>query len=310
MKIVFFGSDDFAAKNLEKLIQVGHEVVACVTQPDRAKGRGLKMEASSIKIKAQQAGIPVLQPTDLKDAALRDQLKMYNSDLFVVIAYGRILPSAILEIPRLCAINVHSSLLPKYRGAAPVNWAIIHGEKETGVSIIKISEILDAGDIFSQVKMKIDPEDTAVTLKAKIAQEGAECLCKTIDALEAGTQSLKTQDDAKATYAPKLTKEIGRISWEKTAEEIHNLVRGLLPWPSAYTYYKGKLLKVLEASVFPGPVLGYQPGELVEIVEDGLVVATEADLLLIKKVHLESSKAMDAKSFSVGHEIQPGDKFG
>lgn len=309
MKIIFFGSDDFAAQNLEKLIQVGHEVVACVTQPDRAKGRGLKIEASSIKVTAQQKGIPVLQPTDIKSRTLQDQLKAYKSDLFVVIAYGRILPSAVLEIPRLCAINVHCSLLPKYRGAAPVNWAIINGEKETGISIIKINETLDAGDIFAQAKVTIEEDDTAVTLKAKIAELGAECLCQTIDALESNTQDLKRQDDAKATHASKLTKKMGVISWKKSAKEIHDLARGLLPWPTAYTYYKNKLLKILETDVISKDSSAYQPGELIEILDNGFLVAAGTSCLLIREVHLESSKRMDAKSFSIGHEISPGYKF-
>ncbi len=309
MKIIFFGSDDFAVTNLEALIQSEHEVVACVTQPDRAKGRGLKIEPSVIKQCAQKQGITVFQPENLKDDRFIRQLKNYNCDLFVVIAYGKILPPELLQIPYVCAMNVHASLLPKYRGAAPINWVIINGEKETGVSIIKMNAQMDAGDIFAQAKIKIEEQDTAITLKAKLAQISAKLLISTINSLEKNAYTLTVQDNHAMTYAPKLTKEMGLIDWSKKAIEIHNLVRGLLPWPTAYTFFKRKLLKILETQVTPLDLKSYQPGEVIQIVKSGFIVVTGDQALLIKKVHLEASRLMEANHFVLGHSIKRGFSF-
>ena len=310
MKIIFFGSDDFALVNLEALVKSEHSVVACVTQPDKPRGRGMKMLTSPIKECAQKYKISVLQPERLKDPQLIEQLKFFLSDLFIVVAYGRILPIEVLSIPYLCCMNVHCSLLPKYRGAAPINWAILNGETETGVSIIKMNTSMDAGDIFSQTKMKIAPEDTSMTLRAKMAQAGSSLLLKTIDSLEKNAYSLAGQDHSKATLAPKLTKELGLIQWNKKAETIHNLVRGLLPWPTAYTHCQGKLLKILQTQILPAKTNHKQPGEVVAIQPEGFVVATQDQELLIRQVHPESAKAMDAKSFIAGHKLKVGDRLG
>lgn len=309
MKIIFFGSDDFATTNLKRLIESHHDVVATVTQPDKAQGRGLRIGMRPVKELSGKHNIPVIQPRVLKEKYFIEELKTYQADLFVVIAYGKILPTELLKIPKKCAINVHASLLPRYRGAAPVNWAIINGEEETGISVIKLNEHMDAGDIILQQKVTIENNDTSITLRAKLAKFGTDCLCEAIDMLEKNTCSLIKQDETKVTYAPKLTKAHGLILWEKSAQQIHNMVRGLLPWPSAYTHYDGKLLKVLETDVGLSGPSDSKPGTIVDISKEGFVVATGNDRLLVKKVHLESSKPMDVKDFMAGHKISLDHRF-
>jgi methionyl-tRNA formyltransferase len=308
MKIIFFGSDDFAAAHLRALLDSKQQLLAVVTQPDRAKGRGLQVEPSLVKTMAVAAKLAVLQPENLKDKSFVEQVKGYSCDLFVVIAYGRILPSELLQVPYAGAINVHGSLLPKYRGAAPINWAIINGDSETGISIIKMNAAMDAGDVISQAKIKIEDSDTAVTLRAKMAEAGKALLLKTIDSLEKKTSTLTVQDSRAVTLAPKLTKELGKIDWQKPAQEIHDLVRGLLPWPAAYTHYQGKMLKILETGIAETAKKG-KPGEVVEAGKEVLIVTTGRGALALKKVQPESAKAMDIKSFAAGHKITPGFQF-
>ncbi len=309
MNIIFFGSDDFAAIHLEALFGSQHKVCACVTQPDKPRGRGMEVSASPIKEAALRKGIPVLQPTDLRERPFLSELQTFNADLFVVIAYGRLLPAEVLSIPRTFAINVHSSLLPKYRGAAPINWAIVHGERETGISIMRVAAKMDAGDIIAQQKFKILKADTAVSVRARMMETGPKLLLKTIDSIEKGTYTFTVQDDQKATLAPKLTKELGEIRWSKPARDINNLARGLLPWPGAYTYYQGKFLKILEMEVVPHNFLSYSPGEVTKVDKKGFTVATADQGLLVKTVHLEASKPMSAYQFMMGHRLEPGFKF-
>ena len=309
MNIIFFGSDNFAAAHLQSLIGSRHNVVACVTQPDRPKGRGMKVVISEIKEWAQTNKIPILQPNTLKEDGLVAKLKEFQSDVFVVIAYGRFLPPEILNIPSLGAINVHASLLPQYRGAAPINWAIINGEKETGLSIIKLIEEMDAGDILAQRKMPIADDDTSMTLRAKMIKEGPSLLKKTLDELSENRCTPVAQDHSKATFAPKLIKELGIIQWAKQANDIYNLIRGSLPWPSAYTSYNGKFLKILEAQVVKQEDSQYEPGIVSEVSKEGIVVVAGGGGLLIKQVHLQDSKPMDASAFVRGHEIGVGFRF-
>ena len=309
MNIVFFGSDDFAAVHLEALFGSKHKVCACVTQPDKARGRGMEVSASPIKEAALRKGIPVFQPSDLKENTFLKELKAFEADLFVVIAYGRFLPAEVLAIPRTFAINVHSSLLPKYRGAAPINWAIINGERETGISIMRVTAKMDAGDILAQKKLKILKADTAASVRARMMGIGPKLLLKTIDSIKKGTYTFTVQDDQKTTLAPKLTKELGQIQWNKQAMALHNLARGLLPWPGAYTFYQGKLLKILETEVVSSSFLAYSPGEVAGVDKKGFTVATADQGLLVKAVHLEASKPMSAYQFMMGHQLKPGFKF-
>jgi len=309
MNIVFFGSDDFAAVHLEALVGSKHKVCACVTQPDKAKGRGMKVSASPVKAAALRKGIPVVQPADLKEQNFRKGLRALGADLFVVIAYGRFLPAEVLAIPRAFSINVHSSLLPEYRGAAPINWAIINGERETGISIMRVTAKMDAGDIIAQKRLKILKADTAASVRARMMETGPRFLLKTIGSIEKGTYTFTVQDDQKATLAPKLTKGLGQIQWSKPARDINNLARGLLPWPAAYTYYQGKLLKILETEVVPNSFFSYSPGEVAKVDTKGFTVATADQGLLVKAVHLEAAKPMSAYQFMMGHQLGVGFTF-
>ncbi len=303
MKIIFFGSDDFAAENLRQLLEQGFCVVACVTQPDRPSGRGLQVVASPIKQIAQEKRISVFQPEDLRDVKFLDGLKNLAADLFVVIAYGKILPSSVLKIPKIFCINVHGSLLPKYRGAAPINWAIINGEKETGFSLIKMSPQMDAGEIIVQQKMPILSDETAQSLRVRMAKESGACLCQTIRKIALGKFVLTAQDPKEVTVAPKLTKLLGCIDWHKSAEQIHNLVRGLLPWPGAFVSYQGKAVKILKTAVVLQEFL-QTPGTILAITKEGVSVATGKDVLLLKEVHPQSAKPMSAHAFAVGQRLK------
>lgn len=309
MKIIFFGSDDLAKECLQALIRAGHNILACVTQPDKPKGRNLQVTYPFTKELALKNSVEVLQPVDLNDKNFLSHLKSSGADLFVVIAYGRILTDTVLSIPRIFSINLHASLLPKYRGAAPINWAIMNGEKETGISIIKISAKLDEGDVLAQKNILITNEDDAVSLKEKMKEEGPRLLLDTISSLQNDEFCLVKQEHAKSSAAPKLSKEMGRINWKKDAIIIHNSVRGLVPWPTAYTQFDGKMLKVLQTKVIELDQLEGSPGEVVAVLKDGFVVRCGHGALLVKKVHLESSRLMDAKSFIVGHKISIGFKF-
>ncbi len=310
MKIIFFGSDDFAGENLKHLLAEKFAVVACVTQPDRPSGRGLSVLASPIKTMALANAIPVLQPEDVRGTEFLDQLKSFKADLFVVIAYGKILPAAVLKIPRLFCLNVHGSLLPQYRGAAPINWAIIKGDKETGFSIIRMNSKMDAGEIITQERMIITDGENSQSLRERMAQQSALGLGRTVKDISLGKFSLHPQDESLVTFAPKLSKELGHIDWNKPAKDIHNLVRGLLPWPAAYTTYGGKMLKILQSAV--SEKVGTDPtfpGTIVRISKEGIFVETGKQVLRLEQVHPESGNAMPAYAFAVGKHLQVMDRF-
>lgn len=310
MRIVFFGSDDFAETNLSRIVGAGHAVVACVTQPDRPKGRGMKVAASPIKTFAQTHGIPCLQPSSVREAQFLKDIRALNADLFVVIAYGQILPQELLDIPSICSVNVHASLLPKYRGAAPINWAVLNGEKETGVTLIRMNARMDAGDIIARRALKISDEDDAPSLRRKLADLGAECLLESLPKLEKKTARFTVQKDAGVTHAPKLTKPLGLIDWARPALEIHNKVRGLLSWPAAFTFHHGKMLKILASQVARGRDEKFPPGKVTQITKDGILMNTGLDRLLIRSVHPESGKVMSAYEYAQGHKIKEGEQFG
>lgn len=311
MKIVFFGSDDFAAAHFEYLVQHKYNVIGCVTQPDRPKGRGMKMILSPVKEIALNNKITVVQPDNLKSPAVTSELDAFKADLFVVIAYGRILPRKILELPKWMAVNVHGSLLPQYRGAAPINWAIINGETKTGLTIIKLNPQMDAGNIIAREEIPIGPQDTSVTLRADMIAKGCPLLIKTIDNIKGNKITLIRQDEARVTLAPKLTRELGVINWIKqSALEIHNLVRGLLPWPSAESTINGTTLKILKTEVLNGPHSQGAPGQVLMIEKQGITVATRSGALLIQELHPHSSKRMTADEFVRGYPVKLGDIFG
>lgn len=307
MRIVFFGSDDFAAVSLNELVSAGFDVVACVTGPDMRQGRGMKLALPVIKALALEYDIPCLQPVSLKDENITAQLKTFQADIFVVVAYGRILPQAVLDIPRIFCVNVHGSLLPRYRGAAPVNWAIINGDKETGVTVQKMNFELDAGDILAQQTILIDEHTDAVGLRAEMAQAGGRLLIQTLKNIEQKKYECLPQDASQVSYASKLTKELGSIRWQRPAVEIERLVRGLKPWPGTYTHFKGKVLKILDASVVTS---SGQAGSILSIGKEGVVIACGTNALLVKHVHLEASKPVLAYDFVQGYRLAVGDKLG
>ncbi len=309
MKIIFFGSDDFAALHLEHVLTYGHEVLACVTGPDKPQGRGMKLSMSPIKKIALDRQIPCLQPGSLKDKDIVEALKSYKADIFVVVAYGRLLTQEILDIPQMLCMNVHGSLLPKYRGAAPINWAILNGDKETGVTVQKMALKLDAGEIIAQEKMDILEDENTAQLRKRMAQAGAKLLIKVLSKQPEGRFSLSPQDEKLVTYAPKLTKEMGQINWNKPARTIVDQVRGLQPWPGAHTSYNGKTLKVTQAQLTTEGVGPFTPGQVIKASKSGIHIACLDKALLIKEVQPEAGKVMPAYSFVSGYKIVPGFSF-
>ena len=310
MKIIFFGSDEFAATSLSRLLVNGHEIAAVVTPPDRARGRGMNVSFLPVKMTAMERLIPIFQPEDLKDTVFQQELKGFDADVFVVIAYGKILPKETLEVPRLCCINLHASLLPKYRGAAPINWALINGDHTTGVTVIRMNERMDAGDIIARESVEIVDDTDAQALRERLSETGAECLVQALTLLTDKNFVPEPQNDAEASFAGKLTPDLGCVCWEKSAQEIHNLVRGLVPWPCAHTQFQDRRLKILEAAVFEDECDSASPGTVVKLIPDGIVIACGEGNLLFKRVHPDSAKAMDARSFSVGHRVRAGAVFG
>ena len=321
MKLVFFGTSDFAIPSLKALIASRHKVLALMTQPDRKKGRSLKLSPPPAKVIAQENNIPVYQPQDASSRESVEYLKKLGADLFVVISFGQILKKEVLSIPKYYSINLHGSLLPKCRGAAPTNWAVINGEKASGVTIIKMNERMDEGDIITKREVEIEPVDTNITLSEKLSDAGAALLVETLGLVEAGKAQLTKQDDSAATYAPKLKKEDGIINWSEPAIKIHDKVRGLLPWPGAYTYYDGKILKLLQTKLddkvihnnraplrVPYNIL-QDPGEVLYIGKEGISVQTGSGDLVIEYLQLEGKKEMDAASFVRGHRLETGYKF-
>ncbi len=311
MNIVFFGTAEFAIPAFRELLASGHKVLALVTQPDRKRGRNLKLSPTPTKVVAEAHGIPVYQPADASSEESIEYLKSLNADLFVVIAFGQILKKEALVIPKLFAINLHASLLPRYRGAAPTNWAIINGDKTSGVTIIRMNERMDEGDIILKREVPIDAEDTNITLNETLSALGAKTLMEAIALIEQGKTVFEKQDSTLVTPAPKLKKEDGLIDWTKPAVVIHGRVRGLLPWPGAYTNGLGKTLKILNTELISHPaVTRAEAGEIMDIIKGkGMVVNTGSGAIVIRYLQLEGGKALDADSFLRGHKFVVGDVF-
>ena len=309
MKIVFMGTPDFAVGALEALVEAGHEVVAVVTQPDKPKGRGKEMQQTPVKTCAIKHNIEVFQPVKIKTPEAVEVLKQYGADLFVVAAFGQILSKEILDMPKFGCVNIHASLLPKYRGAAPIQWAILDGEKETGVTIMQMNEGLDTGDMLAKVTVPIEDTDTGESLFDKLAEAGAKLLIETIPQIEAGTIKPEVQDDSLSTYAKMIKKEMGLIDWKKEAVVLERLVRGMNSWPSAYTYLNGKTLKIWEASV-EASTKTETFGSVVEVTKNAIKVQTGKDLLVLKQIQLEGKKRMDVTAFLLGYKIENGTILG
>lgn len=307
MRIVFMGTPDFSVPTLECLIGE-HDVVAVVTQPDRPKGRGKAMQSSPVKMTALAHDIPVYQPLKVRDEAFVSILKELNPDVIVVVAFGQILPESILYLPRWGCINVHASLLPRYRGAAPIQWAVIDGEKETGVTIMYMDKGLDTGDMIAKASVAIDEKETGESLHDKLAVLGGPLLLKVLNDLENGIDTREKQDDSLSCYAGMLTKDMGRIDWNKDAASIERLVRGLNSWPSAYTYYKNKTLKIWSADVVPGKEDAV-PGRVIAVDQDSFTVQAGQDALRILEVQLQGKKRMPVQAFLLGNTVEPGMVF-
>jgi len=307
-RIVFFGTPSFALPALRGLLSGPDEVVGVVIQPDREKGRGRKMVISPIKELALQHGLTLLQPEKVKEEAFQEGVRSLQPDLFVVVAYGQILPKSVLNIPKYGAVNVHASLLPRYRGAAPIAWAILRGEKVTGVTTMVMDEGMDTGDILLQSEVPIDDEVTCENLHDRLASLGAQLLSKTLQKMKAGEIRPIPQDHSKATYAPPLKKEDGHIRWEKEAGEIDRQIRAFNPWPGAFTKWDDRLLKIYGGKRRERTPSG-KPGEVVWVGSDFIEVETGKDSYLIEEVQLEGRKKMTIREFLSGHSISAGTVF-
>ena len=305
MRVIFMGTPDFAVPSLEALL-TKHEVVLVVTQPDKPKGRGKKMVPTPVKACALEHGIPVLQPEKVKEPEFVEQLRSYEPDLIAVTAFGQILSEPILEMPKYGCINVHGSLLPKYRGAAPMQWSIIDGEKVTGITTMYMAKGLDSGDMLLKAEVEITDEDTFATIHDKMSVTGANLLLDTLDQLEAGTLERIPQDHDAATYAPMITKETGHIDWSKNRQDIINLIRGLNPVPAAYTIYEEEVLKIFGAVISDVQADDAANGEIVAVVKKGFVVKCGDGCLLITEVQARGGKRMMTDAYLRGHAMKEG----
>ena len=310
MRIVFMGTPEFAQASLQKLIETGHNIVGVFTQPDKPKGRGYKLVAPPVKELALEHNIPVYQPEKMKDGTALSILKELNPDLIAVVAYGRILPKDILELPKYGCINVHGSLLPKYRGAAPIQWAVIDGEKESGVTIMQMDEGLDTGDMLLKGTVALEEKETSGSLFEKISALGASLCVEALEKLEKGELKPEKQGESTTEYAKMLTKEMGELDFRRSAAELERLIRGLNPWPSAYTRLGDKTLKIWAADVCGKKDEGAACGEITEVAKDAFYVACGEGTLKITELQLQGKKRMDAAAFLRGYHLEPGQRLG
>jgi methionyl-tRNA formyltransferase len=309
LRIVFFGTPEFALPALDALLHSSHCVVGVVTQPDRPRGRGQKTTHAPVKARAVSAGLPVLQPDRLKSPAFLQALAALAADLGVVAAYGRILTETVLSTPRLGMVNVHASLLPRYRGAAPVHRAVIAGEPVTGVTIMRVVQALDAGPMLATRTRPIGAEESSDDVERDLARLGADLLRSTVDELAAGLVTATPQDESRATYAPRLTKDDGIVDWSWSAERIHNLIRGLHPWPHAFAFLNGQRLILLRSTAVVGAQSDVAPGTIVEATGDRLRVSAGGGVIQLEEIQTAGKRPMRARDFLTGHHVAPGARF-
>ena len=316
MKVIFMGTPDFSVGTLEALIEAGHEVVLAVTQPDKPKGRGKEMQFPPVKEAALRYGVEVYQPKRIRKDECVEKLRSYQADIMVVVAFGQILPKEILEMTPYGCVNVHASLLPKYRGAAPIQWAVIDGERESGVTTMQMDAGLDTGDMLLKTEVVLDEKETGGSLHDKLAEAGARLCVETLKGLEAHAITPEKQGESPTEYARMLDKSLGKIDWTRPAEEIERLIRGLNPWPSAYTDWTGKTMKIWEAQVInqeeakAAQQEAAKPGTVVKVEKDGFLVQTGKDLLKICALQIPGKKRMDAGAFLRGYTMEAGVELG
>lgn len=310
MKIVFMGTPDFAVETLNEIVNAGHDVALVVTQPDKPKGRGNKMQFPPVKERALELGLSVEQPVKVKDDEFIKKLEEMKPDAIVVVAFGQILPERILNLPKYGCFNVHASLLPHLRGAAPIQWSVIDGEKESGVTIMFMEKGLDTGDMIAKTIVPLEEKETGGSLHDKLMIAGAKLLVETLPKIEQGDIVREKQDDSQSTYAKMLDKKLGKLDFTaQTAEEMERLIRGLNPWPSAYISLDGKTLKIWAADVIKEELPG-EVGTIVKVVKDGFYIKTKEGCLNVKELQLEGKKRMDTKSFLLGYEVKTGTEIG
>ncbi len=315
MKIVFMGTPDFAVGALQAVIEAGHQVTAVVTQPDKPKGRGKEVQMTPVKVCAMAHNIPVFQPVKVKAPEAVEVLRSYQADIFVVAAFGQILSEEILEMPRYGCVNIHASLLPAYRGAGPIQWAIIDGRRKTGITIMQMDKGLDTGDILLQKEVLIDERETGDSLHDKLAVAGAELIVEALSKIEASQVTPRRQNDEESCYAKMLQKSMGKIDWNMTSEKLDCLIRGLISWPGAFTTYRGKTLKIWEeepAEKVPSDrkVKEEEPGTVLGVEKDAFYVQTGKGVLKILAVQMEGKKRMAVKDFLLGYPVKAGECLG
>ena len=305
MRVIFFGTSEFAVPSLERVAASGHELVMCVTQPDRPQGRGLRSEPSPVKRAAERLALLLAQP----ERSRADLFAALRPEVGVVVAYGQLIRRDLLELPAHGMLGVHPSLLPKYRGAAPVAWALLSGEGETGVTIFRLDERLDDGDVVLQERVAIEPGERSDALTRRLAERGADALVRALELIAAGRATFTPQDDSRATLAPKLTKAQGRIDWRQPAGVIERLVRATIPWPGAATARQGVPLKIVAAAAADAPERSAPPGMVIEVSSDRFTVAAGTGALVVTEVQPAGRRPMTAKAFLAGHQVKVGDKF-
>ena len=322
MRIVFMGTPDFAVPTLTALIEGGHEVVAVVTQPDKPKGRGKAVLMTPVKEKAIEYEIPVYQPVKVRDPEFVELLKTMAPDAIVVVAFGQILPKSILDLPKYGCVNVHASLLPKYRGAAPIQWAVIDGCEYSGVTTMQMNEGLDTGDILLTEKVKLDPKETGGSLFDRLSDVGAQLLVKTLEEAKAGTLKPQKQNEEEASYVKMIKKSFGELDFSKEADALERLIRGLNPWPSAFTHLNGKMLKIWDADVYTKEQAeaefpeystdfkGAEPGQIVAVLPHTFFIGCGKDLLKVNEVQAEGKKRMTSDAFLRGSRLEKGMELG
>lgn len=320
MNVVFMGTPDYAVSALEAIIEAGYRVTAVVTQPDKPKGRGKEIQMTPVKECAVAHGIPVFQPVRIKDAEAVETLRGFEADIFVVAAFGQILSEEILTIPKYGCVNIHASLLPKYRGAGPIQWAIINGEKITGITIIQMDKGIDTGDMLMKTEVKIESRETGDSLHDKLAQAGARLIVEALSKIESGNIVPVKQNDEESCYAKMLQKSMGRIDWNQTAQALDCLIRGLISWPGAFTFYRGKMLKIWEEEPvteeemrgknIPESFDDTEPGTVVLVEKDAFYVRAGDGILKILAVQPEGKKRMAVKDYLLGYQVKEGERLG